>query len=570
MKKLLAILLMLALVVTMFAGCTKKVEEPATETPATETPAEPKVITPQELVNNVNARKAIAAAIDKEYLTSVILANGSQPADYFVSATVATDESGNDFRAKYPDGWNHYDPAKAQEYWQMAKDELGFESVSIELLTYDSDSSKKISEFIQGQLQDTLTGLTLTLNQQPFENKLALADEGKFQLEFAGWGPDYPDPMTFMDMWVTGGGHNTAGYSNPDYDKAIADSKTGELTKDPAARWTTLQEAENLLIGEEQVLVPLYQRGGSRLTQPYVGEIWDHAFGGDYSFMVTDTQANAEGKKVLRLVDSSDIPSMDVSKATDAVSFLAMNNVMEGLVRLDANDVPIPGVAESWDVSEDGLTYTFHLRDTKWSNGDAVKAQDFVYSWQRLVTADTASQYNFMAESAGIVNASAIIAPDSTVAPTELGVKAIDDKTLEVTLAVPTPYFVKLMAFASFYPQNQAFVEKMGDTYGTSVETVLYNGPFQLSKWEIGYQYEYAKNANYWNASVVKLDAINFRIIKDTAAGVNLYETGEIDRIGLSGEFVEQYIDHPHFTQYKDTAIYYLVFNIGNEGKGQH
>lgn len=564
MKKFLAVLLMLALVLSMFAGC-KGSETPAEQPDGNETPVV-KDITPKELMNNLNARKAIAAAIDKEYMVNVIIANGSLPVDYFVPTTLAKDENGNDFRAKYPEGWNHYDVAKAKEYWAKAKEELGFGTVAIELLTYDSESSKKISEYIQGQLQDNLEGLTVSLNQQPFKNKLALADEGKFQLEFAGWGPDYPDPMTFMDMWVTGGGHNTAGFSNETFDKNIKDAKMGDLTTKPAERWSVLQETEKLLIDEQQVLVPLYQRGRSILSQPYVKDVWKHSFGGDYTFMVTDTQANADGKKVLRMVDTSDIPSMDQNKATDAVSFQAMINVNEGLVRLDENDQAIPGVAESWTQSEDGLTYTFKLRqDAVWSNGDPVTANDFVYSWRRLGDPATASQYNYMLETTGIVNASEIIKPDATVKPEELGVTAIDDYTLEVKLAYPVPYFVKLMTFPSFFPVNQKFVEKVGqDAYGTTVETSLFNGPFVLSKWEIGYQYEYGKNSTYWNKDIVKLDAVNFRIVKDTAAGINLYDTSEIDRVGLSGEFVEQYQDHPHFSQFGDTALYYLVFNIGN------
>jgi oligopeptide transport system substrate-binding protein len=572
MKKLLALMLVMMLVAGMFVGCssetTDPVDEPTTTTDDQDkedepTNEEPVAITGVELMKNVNARKAMAMAFDKSYVTDVILANGSIPADYFVPTNLASGPDGKDFRSYAPDGWNHYNVDAAKEYWAKAKEELGFDTVEVEFLTYDSETSKKISEFIMGQLETNLDGLSMKLNQQPFENKLALADEGKFQIEFAGWGPDYPDPMTFMDMWVTGGGHNTAGYSNPQFDENIERTKTGDLTSDLQARWELLQKTEEILLNDDVVLVPLYQRGGVGLAQPYVKGRIRHTFGGDYSYKYAESQM-IDGEMVLRQLDSSDIPSMDTNVATNSVSFEVMANVLEGLYMLGVNDVPEPGVAKSYEVSADGLTYTFHLReDSVWSNGDPVTAQDFVYSWRRLADPNTGSQYAFMVETAGLLNGAAVMAGEMD--PSELGVEAIDDYTLVAHLEVPVPYFIKLMTFPNFYPVNQAFVESLeADTFGTSIDTVVYNGPFKLSKWEIGYEYEMVKNDMYWESDVVKLDRINYRIVKDASSGVNLYETGEIDVAGLSGEFVEQFLDHPHFIEWGDTVLFYLVFNIDN------
>ena len=569
MKKLLALLLVLVLVAGMFAGCgsddtTEVVEDttPVADTPEEkeEEPKEPVTITGDELMVNVNARRAIAMAFDKSYITDVILANGSIPADYFVPTNLASGTDGVDFRtdSPSPEGWNHYSKEEAAEYWAMAKEELGFDLVEVEFLTYDSETSKKISEFIMGQLETNLEGLTMKLNQQPFKNKLELADAGEFEIEYAGWGPDYPDPMTFMDMWVTGGGHNSAGYSNPQYDENIERTKKGDLTSDLEARWDLLQETERILLEDDVVLVPLYQRGSVGLQQPYVTGLIRHTFGGDYSYKYADSQDN-----ILRQLDGSDIPSMDTNIATNSVSFEVMANTLEGLYMLGVNDVPEPGVATHYEVSEDGLTYTFYLReDSVWSNGTPVTAQDFVYSWRRLADPATGSQYAFMAETAGFVNAVAVMNGDMD--PAELGVEAIDDYTVVAHLEVPVPYFVKLMTFPNFFPVNEAFVASVGEDFGTSVETAIYNGPFMLSKWEIGYEYEMVKNPTYWEADVVNLEVINYRIVKDASAGVNLYETGEIDKTGLSGEFVEQYLDHPHFIENGDTVLFYLVMNIAN------
>ncbi|MCK8061232.1 MULTISPECIES: ABC transporter substrate-binding protein [unclassified Fusibacter] len=524
-----------------------------------------KTITAKELMKNVNARKAIALAFDKTYIADVILNNGSTAADYFVPKSLATDEDGVDFRAKYPDGFLKHDPDLAAAYWQTAKDELGFDQVEIEFLTYDTEMSKKISEFIQGQLNENLEGLSVVLNQQPFKNKLELSDAGEFEFEYAGWGPDYPDPMTFLDLFLTGSGHNTAGYSSQVFDDYVLSSKVGDLAGKPAERWETLQEAERILVEEDAVVVPIFQRGTSSLQAPHVTGVISHAFGGDFSYKYAQTTLESDGKKIIRLLDTSDIPTMDTNKATDAVSFEVMANVLEGLVMLGENDVPELGVATSYEISEDGLVYTFKLReDSLWSNGDKVTANDFVYSWRRLADPATASQYQSMIETAQLKNYAAVMKGELPV--TELGVVALDDYTLQATLEIPVPFFIKLMTFPNFYPVSEAFVTEVGDAFGTSVETTLYNGPFQLNDWEIGYGYGFVKNDSYHSAQDVNIDGVTYRIIKDTAAGVNLYDTGEVDRAGLSGEFVEQYIDHPHFVVDSDVSLFYLIFNINNDG----
>ncbi|MCK8061233.1 MULTISPECIES: ABC transporter substrate-binding protein [unclassified Fusibacter] len=577
MKKLMALLLVFVMVFAL-AACGKTTTEENTDVAGTDDQeqvatddqkkADPVEITAKELMKNVNARKALATSFDKTYITESILGNGSQPVNFFVPKGLATDENGEDFREVYPDGWLAFDKEASKAYWAAAKEELGFDKVTIEFLTYDGDSSKKISEFIQGQMQETLEGLTVTLNQQPFKNKLELADQGQFEFEYAGWGPDYPDPMTFLDMFVSGGGHNTAGYTSETYDDNIARTKTGDLTSDLAARWTLLQETERILVEEDAVVVPLFQRGGSGLRAPHVTGIVRHAFGGDFTYKYAETTLDTDGKKVIRLLASSDIPSMDTNKATNSVSFEMMANVLEGLVMLGENDVVEPGVASDWTMSDDGLVYTFNLRDDSvWSNGEKVTADDFVYSWRRLADPATGSQYQFMVETAQLKNYAAVMAGEMPTS--ELGVVALDDRTLQVTLELPVPFFLKLMTFCNFYPVNEAFVTEQGDAFGTSIETTLYNGAFVLSQWDLGYGYAMSKNPAYYGAADVKVDDITFRIIKDVAAGVNLYETGEVDRCGLSGEFVEQYIDHPHFVVTNGTSLYYLIFNINNEGMAE-
>ncbi len=522
-------------------------------------------ITAAQLMKNKNARLAFAYGFDKNFITDNLLGNGSKPADYLVPVGLAFDEDNKDFREKNPDGFIHFDVAKAKEHWALAKKELGFNEIEVEFLTYDGESSKKISEYIQAQLTENLEGLTLSINQQPFKNKLKLAEEGKFQFEFAGWGPDYPDPMTFLDMWITGSGHNTAGYSNPEYDKIIKDTRSGDLARKPKERWEALQKAEQMLL-EDAVVIPMYQKGGAGLQRPTLKNLQTHQFGCDVTLKHATTEIKDEnGKHIIRLLAGDDIPNLDTNKSTDSVSFEVLGNILEGLTMLGENDKLIPGIAKKWDVSEDQTKYTFHLRDAKWSNGDKVVAQDFVDSWRRLANKKTGSQYQFMITTAQIKNGEAVTKGE--MALEELGVKAIDEKTLEVQLEQPVPYFLKLMSFPNFYPINKKFVDEQGDQFGVNPENLLSCGAYIFSKKSTGYGYELTKNEKYYDAKNVKNDGVTFRIIKDVAAGVNLYEAKEVDKCGLSAEYVEQFKDRGDFREKGDTSVFYIVLNVGNDGK---
>jgi oligopeptide transport system substrate-binding protein len=270
-----------------------------------------------------------------------------------------------------------------------------------------------------------------------------------------------------------------------------------------------------------------------------------------------------ERPQVLNLLESSEIPSMDSSLATDAVSFLVMNNVYEGLYRLGENDEAVLGMAaEEPTISEDGKTYTFKIReDAVWSNGDPVTANDFEYSWKKTLNPDTAAEYAYIMYD--ILNAEKVNSGELPV--DELGVKALDEKTFEVKLETQVPYFEALLSFATFYPQNEAFVTEQGDQYGLEANTSLYNGPFVLNEWKHEQSFQLTKNEDYWESDVVKLEEINFNIVKDTATGVNLYETDKADAAGLSAEFVDQYKGDENFKTRADTAVYFLRLNQENE-----
>ncbi|MGO1060919.1 peptide ABC transporter substrate-binding protein [Planococcus sp. FY231025] len=266
-----------------------------------------------------------------------------------------------------------------------------------------------------------------------------------------------------------------------------------------------------------------------------------------------------EGKasQVLNVSETADIPTLDSTKAHDGVAFTVLNNVNEGLYRQDENHQPIEALATEHTTNEDETVHTFTLRDSKWSNGEPVTAQDFEYAWKRVMK--DASPYNFMFVTASIKNAEAIMNEEKDAE--ELGVKAVDEKTLEVTLENANPLLESLLTFPTFLPQNQAFVEEQGDQYALEAENILFNGPFKLVDWTHEQGWKYEKNADYWDAEAVKLDAINAYVVKDSTTGVNLYETNKVDRINLSSESVDQYKEDENFDTILEPSLIFLRFN---------
>ncbi|WP_410982833.1 peptide ABC transporter substrate-binding protein [Bacillus cereus] len=264
-----------------------------------------------------------------------------------------------------------------------------------------------------------------------------------------------------------------------------------------------------------------------------------------------------EEKKILQLTETGEIPSLNSLKVTDAVSFNVLNNVMEGLFRLSKNDEVIPGIAEKYEVSKDGKTYTFHLRDAKWSNGDPVTAHDFEFAWRQLINPETGSEYAYIMYD--VKNAEKI--NKKQIGLDELGVKAQDEKTFTVELEHPVPYFTKLLCLPSFYPINPKYAKGQGDKYGLEANTTLYNGPFTLSEWKHEASFTMKKNNQYWDKKEVKLDEVNYQIVKEISTVVNLYQTDKIDRAVISTEFVDKYKNDKELKQYTDPVMYFFRFN---------
>lgn len=273
-----------------------------------------------------------------------------------------------------------------------------------------------------------------------------------------------------------------------------------------------------------------------------------------------DSATGSDDTKKVIFAMNSDVQSLDSSVATDGTSFTAISTVIAGLVRLDENDQVVPEIAESWTVSEDGTVYTFTLsEDAKWSNGDPVTANDFVYGFRRLVDPATASEYNFIYQVVRMKNASEVISGEKPLE--DLGVKAIDDKTLEITLDGPVNFFLSLMAFPTFFPLNQAFVEECGDKYATAPEYYLSNGSFTLKSWTQGNSLVFEKNADYIHADEISLDELEMKIIKDPQSAILAYESGQVDITPLTGELVDAYKGTAGYTERLAGYLWYLPLN---------
>lgn len=225
--------------------------------------------------------------------------------------------------------------------------------------------------------------------------------------------------------------------------------------------------------------------------------------------------------------------SMDPTKQVDGTSYPWLGLLYEGLVTTDSKGQLMPGAAERWDISPDKKTWTFHIRKSaQWHDGKPVTATDFEYTFKRLVDPGYASFYSFIGATAGIINASDIIAKKK--APKELAVKALSPQTLEIRLERPVVFFAALMSFQSFYPVRQDLVEKFGDLFANDPASVIGNGPFRLASWKKEHSMRVEKFPAYWNAKAIKIQAVESpAVIKDAQSEFNAFSTGSLDFVSL-------------------------------------
>ncbi|KRL34467.1 oligopeptide ABC superfamily ATP binding cassette transporter, binding protein [Lactiplantibacillus plantarum subsp. plantarum ATCC 14917 = JCM 1149 = CGMCC 1.2437] len=273
-----------------------------------------------------------------------------------------------------------------------------------------------------------------------------------------------------------------------------------------------------------------------------------------------NSQSSGNGKyassQVLNLSYPSSLDSIDISNMS---GYGSTGNIFESLYRLGKNGSITPGLAKSTKVSKDGKTYTFTIRNAKWSDGSKITAQDFVYSWKRTVTPATKSQYAYLFS--GVKNADEIVAGKKS--PSTLGVKAQGEHTFIVTLDKPITYFKKLMTYPLFGPISEKAVKKWGSKYATKAQYMLYSGPFKLTGWTgTNNSWQFVKNNQYWDKKAVHLQKINYTVNESTTTTLNLFQEKKLDLTQLASEQVKNMKSSSDYTTYPYSITAFLVYNF--------
>ena len=279
----------------------------------------------------------------------------------------------------------------------------------------------------------------------------------------------------------------------------------------------------------------------------------------------TFTPKTVDAAKTISLNAGMEPTGLNTLTSTYSIEFALFKHMYENLVTLDDDDNTVPGAAESWDYDEDTLTYTFHLRkDGVWTNGDPVTAKDFEFAWSQALNPDVASDYAYFLYF--IKNAEKYF--NGEVAWDEVGVKVVDDYTLEVTLEQPTPYALFLFSFGTFAPINQRFYEAVGaDLYSTEAQYFCTNGPFALTEWSHNDKIVMQKNDAWHGAADVEVEEIDWKIITDANAALSSFLAGDLDMVGLgTGELIKQAEAAGATIQsYTDGTSFYIYFNNNDQ-----
>lgn len=278
------------------------------------------------------------------------------------------------------------------------------------------------------------------------------------------------------------------------------------------------------------------------------------------SSQVKPNEGEPDAEQYINTSLSAEPSVLDVARFTTVTDRTVFYNILEPLTRIQDSTV-VPAGAESWDVSEDGLIYTFHLRENYWSDGQKVTAEDYASALRRQATPSNA--FVFASDYSNIKNFSE--AQKGEVDASEIGVEVIDENTLQITLTAATP---ALLSTVDFFPQRQDYADEHGDKLGTEADTVISCGPFVLTEWVHNSQLSFEKNEQYWNKDNVQLQEVNFLIIDDTTAEYSSFENGSIDYINISdADYIEKFRSSGSYVEepYSAARTVMIVFNCQDE-----
>ena len=415
---------------------------------------------------------------------------------------------------------------------------------AIEYMYTDMIINKPVAEAVQRMWSEL--GANVTLESKEWSTLLETRKNGEYMTACDRWIYDYSDPIGVLDMFTSESGNNDPQYRNSEYDALISKIKT---STDNNERFTLMHQAEDMLMTQHVFAPVLYYTDYYMLDPKLDSTVW----------------ASPLGWKFFRLADAKDLAvcagptpnTIDPALSSAIDSGEIDMHLFEGLTRWDTDNNLEPALADKWEVSEDGLKYTFHLKNNlKWSDGSPLTAHDFEYSWKRAASPDTAADYAYLYEVLSGFDKASEGNFDA------LGVKAADDTTLEVTLNAPTPFFMELTAFPAFFPVQKATVEANGDSWTLSAATAVSNGPFKLKEFVQSSNVTLEKNPNYWDAANVKPETLKFVLTDDQTAQLDGFQKGTL-------QFIDDIPANELDTLMKDAAFkivntlgdYYITFN---------
>ena len=421
----------------------------------------------------------------------------------------------------------------------------------LEVLYNTDEYHKQIASAIQEMWRVNL-GVTVELRNMEFPIMMGAVQRGDFEIARQGYIGEFADPLAFLELFTEDSRSNSTGWFSADYERLVAESYD---LADPAKRLETLARAETLLL-DEAPLFPIFHYVAHNMIKPFVKGVHLNARDIHPLQGVTLEGEGAPKDGVLIFNGGAEPQSIDPALSRDIAGYKVLMHLLEGLVMPDDQEgAPRPALAERWDVSEDGKTYTFHLRESKWSNGDPVTAGDFVYAWRRVVTPSTHSGYAHRMYA--VENAREIV--KDVKKPETLGVRAVDDRTLEVKLVRRTPYFLQLLCMNLYFPVHPATVEKYGAKFMEPQNAVV-NGPYRMTEWSLKQRKVFEKNPTYRDAASVKLAKFVFLGIENAETAFRYYETGHCHwlwRVPLAVVDVQR---PDHFVN-PYNGCYFYVFN---------
>jgi len=536
LKKYARIFIATVLVLSVTSGCAHNVEKPAKE------------VTAKEVVKDERVRKALSLAIDRKTIVEEVTKGGELPAAGFVPPGV-NDSKGKDFRAVGGEFGINPNGAMIEEAQSLLA-EAGFPNGEgfpiIDILYNTNEQQKAIAEAIQEMWKQNLN-IESTISNQEWGVFMDNRFQGNFTMATGAWFGDYPDPMTFLEMFTSYSGNNVAFWQNEEFDKAIEESK---IVIGPE-RDEKLYRAEKLMM-DDSIIMPIFYYTSPIMVQNRVSG-WEYTSLGQWYFGEASTD---DSSLIWNL--SADPNTLDPGYVSSKDGGHIVNNTFEGLMREIGGEY-VPAMAESYEVSEDQTTYTFHLRDAAWSDGEPVTASDFEYAWKRVMSPEVASWYGY--EMFYIKGAMEYY--DGMGTADDVGIEVLDEKTLKVELTGPTPYFLELTALFTYMPLREDIVEQDPEGWSMNPELAVSNGPFVVSDYKMG-NILLTPNENYWNRDAVELNQIEVLMIVDEFTQLTAMEAGEIDVIETvpNQEIPRLSVEDDRFQIRPALGTYFYVFNL--------